>query len=255
MHFERERRDVLVGDLVVRRVLHDAAGKRRAIDGHDIHEVEDAAQIHRERFLALADEHAARLVATGDRHVIEKLARVSLIALRVAEGLGADEVVRLAEHIAAADDVRDGRALPLAAVAAHDVQRVRLVEVEQRAVVRAHRADILERHRNLRAADDELNALVAVAKLVREAELEREVFVRVAVAVDVDLVQRGRIEREVIRATVRVLQRQVVRKHRDVARAAGLVAVEDIEVGRVHGGHARDGRRLAMARCETGERQ
>ena len=55
---------------------------------------------------------------------------------------------------------------------------------------------------------------------LRETELERQVFLRVAVVVDVDLVQRGRIEREIVRAAVRILQRHVVGDERDVAGAA-----------------------------------
>ena len=97
------------------------------------------------------------------------------------------------------------------------------------------------------AADVEREALVAVAEAIREAELEGQVFARVAVVVDQDLVERILVEREVVRAAVGVLQRQVVGEHRHVACAAGLVAVEQVEVGRIHGRHARDVRRLAVA--------
>ena len=44
---------------------------------------------------------------------------------------------------------------------------------------------------------------------------------RVAVVVDVDLVERVRVELEVVRAAVGVLQRQVVGDQRDVAGRRG----------------------------------
>ena len=51
---------------------------------------------------------------------------------------------------------------------------------------------------------------VISAKLFFEAELERDVLDAVAVVVDVNLVQRVGIEREVIGTAVRILQRNVV---------------------------------------------
>ena len=103
-----------------------------------------------------------------------------------------------------------------------------------RVVGRADTADVLERHRHLRAADVELDAAVVVGQAVGEAELEREVLAGVAVVVDVDLVQRRRVHGEIVRTAVRLLQRDVVGEQRDVAVPARLVAVEEIEVGRIH---------------------
>ena len=134
-----------------------------------------------------------------------------------------------------------------AAIAANQPHLVALAEVERRVVGRAHAADVLERHRHLRAADVELDAAVVIGEPVGEAELEREVLLRVAVVVDVDLVQRRRVHGEIVRTAVRLLQRDVVGEQRDVAVPAGLVAVEEIEVGRIHRRHARDVRRFAVA--------
>jgi hypothetical protein len=96
------------------------------------------------------------------------------------------------------------------------------------------------------SGDVELEAAVVVGQAVVEAELECDVFLRVAVVVDVDLVQRERVHGEIVRTTVGLLQRDVIGEQRDVALPAGLVAVEQIEVGRVHRRQARDVRRLAV---------
>ena len=141
--------------------------------------------------------------------------------------------------------VGDRAARAGAAVAADDVDGEGLVDVQVGRVGRGHLARLRQRDRDvLGAADRQRRALQRVV----EAELEGDVFLAVAVVVDVDLVERVRVELEVVRAAVRVLQRQVVGDQRDVAGAAGLVAVEHVEVGAVDLGRRRDRRRLAVAR-------
>src|SRR5262249_34151379 len=77
---------------------------------------------------------------------------------------------------------------------------------------------------------------------------EGQVLARIAVVVDMDLVDRILLQVVVIRATVRVLQRQVVREQRHEAFAAGFVAAEHVEIGPVDTRHRGDERRLGMAR-------
>jgi hypothetical protein len=102
----------------------------------------------------------------------------------------------------------------------------------RRRVGRADLARLRQRDRDVGAADLERRP----AQRVVEAELEGDVFLAVAVVVDVDLVERVRVELEIVRAAVGVLQRQVVGDQGDVAgagQAGRLVAVEHVEVGAV----------------------
>src|SRR5215212_7468090 len=101
--------------------------------------------------------------------------RVLLVARDAAEGLGADEVVRLAELGGAVAYARHRRRLALAAVAAHDVERVALVEVELGDVLRSDRADVLQGHCDaLFGADVQRQTLAVVRQAIAEAELERQ---------------------------------------------------------------------------------
>ncbi len=222
------------------------AGSGVALDRDEVHQVEHRAQVDREAFLALPDEHATRHVAARDVHRVDERARVGLVVGHAAEGLGADEVIGLAEHRAAiaAGHLRD---IAEATVAAGHPHLVALAEIQVGVVGRAHAADVLQRHRNIGAGDVELEAAVVVGQPVVEAELEGEVFFRVTVVVDVDLVQRRRVQGEIVRTAVRLLQRDVVGEQRDVAVPAGFVAVEEIEVGRVLAWVARDIGRFPMA--------
>ena len=114
---------------------------------------------------------------------------IGLVFRGAAEGLGADEVVGLAEHRAAAG-AGHRRAFAGAASAANQLHLVALAEVQRRVVGRGDTADVLERHRHVLAADVELDAAVVVDQAVGEAELEGQVLLGVAVVVDVDFVQR-----------------------------------------------------------------
>src|SRR5262249_16160939 len=81
------------------------------------------------------------------------------------------------------------------------------------------------------------------------AELEADVLDRVAVVVDVDLVQRVLVHGEVVRAAVGILEWDVVGDQRDVVRSACFVRTEHVEVGAVDLGLRGDERRFAMARA------
>ena len=110
-----------------------------------------------------------------------------------------------------------GEDWPRAAIAAHHRQRVALVEVEVEASCALTGPMFFSGTATVSVADLQRLARVVLGEAVLEAELERQVFLRVAVAVDVDLVHGRRIEREVVRAAVRILQRQVVGDQRDVS--------------------------------------
>ncbi len=79
----------------------------------EIHQVEHRAEIHRETFLALADEGAA-VAATGNDDVVDVVAGIGFV---VGDGFRADVVNRLAELCFSG--IRGDRArVPAAAIAA-----------------------------------------------------------------------------------------------------------------------------------------
>src|SRR6185436_15778942 len=100
-------------------------------------EVEDGAEVDRERVLALPHEQAPGLAAAGDVDVVEVLAGIGGV---VGNRLGADVVDRFVEGGVAAGGVGDRRAAAAAAVAAHDVDREGLVDVQRRGVRGTHDA-------------------------------------------------------------------------------------------------------------------
>jgi len=116
-----------------------------------------------------------------------------------------------------------------------------------RVVGHRHRAVLHGGDRLVHAPDGHGEAGAAARQRGLEAELEGEVLLAVAVVVDVDLVERVRVQRVVVRAVEAVLHRLVIGDQGDVVAAAGLVAVEEVEVRGVHLGRARDERRLAVA--------
>src|SRR3546814_19674624 len=83
-------------------------------------------------------------------------------------------------------------------------------------------ADVAERHGDVGAgAGRHGKALVGIG----ETELERQVFRRVAAVVDVDLVQRRRVELEVVRAAVGLMQRHIIGDQRSEERRVGKEGV------------------------------
>ena len=68
-----------------------------------------------------------------------------------------------------------------------------------------------------------------------EAELEGNVFDRVTVIIDVNLVQSVRVHREVIWAAIGVLQRDIVRNQSHVVFTISFITAERVEVRRVDG--------------------
>ena len=132
---------------------------------------------------------------------------------------------------------------PPPTAAAHDVHRVALVQVQRGGLDIADGAGLDQRNRHALVADRQRGALQGVL----EAELEADVLLGVAVVVDMDLVQRVRVEREIVRAAVGVLQRQVVGDQGDVVGPPGLVAHEHIEVTGVDLGDGGNEGSLAVA--------
>jgi len=140
-------------------------------------------------------------------------------------------------------------ALPVARVTAYQLDGVALYHVEVRSG-RIHRTNVGERHGDLAPSGIHLQALQSVG----EAELEGEVGPGIAVVVDADLVERLRVEREVVGSAVGVLQRVVVGDEGDELFPARLVAAEHVEVRAIDLRLPRDERCLAMAGGERHER-
>ena len=188
------------------------------------------------------------------------LGRVGRIRRRVPQRLDADVVDRFLERAGAAGLDRRRR-IALAAVPAHHVEAVGLAHVEIRVSHVGHGTRLDQRDGDGFLRPGTADRQRHVVELDGEAELERDVFDRVAVVVDVDLVQGVRIHREVVGAAIRPLQRLVVGDQRHVVAAAStavrrhaLVAAEHVEIRRVDLGAGRDEGRLAVARCEAGRR-
>ena len=165
----------------------------------------------------------------------------------VAQRLGSHVVERLLEDRGAGRRMGDVALAAAPPVAAHELDRVRLQHVLLRHVGRRDRAEVDEgnRDRLLRAGGTDVERqAVSAGEGVLEAELEGQILDRIAVVVDMDLVERLGIEHEEVRPSVVVLQRHVVRDHRAEGVAARLVAAEQVEIGGVLG----DEGRFAVAR-------
>ena len=139
----------------------------------------------------------------------------------------------------------------LAPVAAHDGERKSFVHVQVGVIQIADRAGLDQRNRDAGRAYRQRNGF----ERILETKLERDVFARVAVIVDVDLVQGVGVELVVVGSTVIVLQRLVICQQRHIVGASAaavgrdaFVTSEHIEIGTVDFGAGGDERRLAMAR-------
>ena len=226
--FECQRRDVLVREGVGLDIagIHPGRGEffHRILD---VYQIKGFAEIDDEPVHALPHEHLARRVAAGDRDGVDET--VGIVGV-VGDGFSADVVQRLGEGGAAVAGVDNGLRLPVAPVTAHERERIALYHVLSAHVRCRDGPDIRQRHRDRLAARLDRESLA----LVGEAELEREVFDAVTIVVDVDLIQRVRIHKEVVRSPVGVLQRLVVGDERHEARPPGLVAAEHVEIGAIH---------------------
>jgi hypothetical protein len=153
-----------------------------------------------------------------DVDVVDELRRVGRV---VGDRLRADVVERLHEGRVGAFAVRHCLRRTRAAIAGDDGERVGLAQVRVRILVGVDAAHGEQRHRHglLVALGPDLER--RVLELVLEAELEGQVLDRVAVVVDVDLVERLGIHKEVVRAAIGRLERDVVGDHRDGVLAPG----------------------------------
>ena len=248
---QRDRGDVLRAE----RVGHRAGQRRIGDDRHRrVDQVEDRAEIDRERILALADKHPSRRRAARNR---DRMHMPGGVAGIVGNRLDADVVDRLGKGLAAGADLGQRLAGAGAAVAAHHLHGVGLGQLQVRVAHLRDLAGLDQRNAHRAVADLQAGAGAAVGQGVAEAELEAQVLLRVPVVVDVDLVERVRIEREVVRAAVGILQRQVVGDQRDEVGAAGFVAAEHVEVAGVDLRGGGDEGRLAVAgsKCGTGKQR
>ena len=248
-HLHRDAGDVLVADDIA---LAVARAQRVRID-----QVEDLAKVDDEAFLALANEDAT-LTTGAQIDAIDMILRIALIV--AVEALLTDEVDRLAEAsrtVALAGGVaeirqrhRVGAATAVALLQGYLIALDAVDTLEPTGVgadAIGHGIDQRNRDRVLGAGVDG-----GVVDLGIETELEAQVFLRIAVVVDMDLVESVRIHREVVGATVAVLQRVIVRDESDHVIAAFLVAAEHVEVGPVHLGHFGDEGGLAVAGSARG---
>ena len=241
MHFQRQRADVLVAD----GVGHGTDERGVGDDAHRrVDEVEDNAQVDGKGVLALADENLGRRAAAGDADAVDVLCRVGRV---VGNGLHADVVHRLAQAFAARGGVGDAGGRAAAAITSHQREAEGLCQVQRCVAGIDHAAGLHQRNGDLFAADIQRRAGATVAQRVAEAELEGQVLLAVAVVVDVGLVQRAGVHREVVGAAVGVLQRLVVGDQRHEVGAARLVAAEHVEVGAVDLGAGGDEGRFAVA--------
>ena len=237
VHFQRQGGDVFVGQGVGRGIDQGRIGDDRQ---RCVHAVEDGAQVDGKRVLALADKDLGRHRAAGQGDAVDVLSGIGRV---VGNGLGADVVDRLVETGGPAAGVGGARLGAGASVATHHVERVAFTDIQVGVLDAADHAGLHKGQGHGLAVDVAAGAL----QIVLETELEGEVFFGIADVVDMDLVQRVRVHREVVRATVRVLQRLVVGDQGHVVGAARLVAHEHVEVGRVHFGLGGDERCFAVA--------
>ena len=235
--FEGNGRDVLVRY----RVRFGVARTDRI----GIDQVEYFAKIDDEAVLALTNENPARRTASRDADVVDEVAGVAGV---IGNGILADVIGGLPEGRATVARIFG----PLDAVlsAAHHFDRIALNDVQIGATGR-HRPDVDQWHRDTLAARVDGQVL----DRVREMKAKRQRGLGAAGVVDVNVVDRMRVEVEVVRTAVGVLQRNVVCDECDIIRAARLVAAEHVEVGAVDARHAGDGGCLTMAGCHRKRRQ
>ena len=160
--------------------------------GTDAEQIEDG-EVDVEALVALPGEHAdvagQLLDAAGECAVVRRGARADVRRRH-------RQAARQLGHSAGAARAVDAR------------QAIELADVQVRIVERGHRAGVVEERRR-------------VADFGREPPLERDVFDRIPVVVDVDLVDDVRIERVEVRSAVRLLERDEVRDERDLVGLIG----------------------------------
>ena len=131
-----------------------------------------------------------------------------------------------------------------APIAANDIDRVGFANVQGSRVDAADRTAVDQGNLYRLAADRQRRGLRGVG----EAELKGDRFGPGACVVDMDLVQRVRVEHVEVRAALRILEGDVVGEDRHVGRASGFVAAKHVEIGAVDGRVHGDAGRLAVAR-------
>ena len=120
-----------------------------------------------------------------------------------------------------------------AVLAVHPRDGVGLANVQVRVVERRDRARVVEER-------------VPVRDRGREAELVADVLVRIAVVVDLELVQDAVVELREVRPARRLLERDVVRDQRD--RVRPVRTPERVQIGVVRRRVVGDHRRFAVTR-------
>ena len=209
-------------------------------------EVEDRPEVDEERVVARPGEHLAVAAEIADalERVVRRVRARPDVGRRNRD-VGGDDGTAVAAVVVVVVIVVVITASPAPLNDARD--RVGLLDVQVRVGRRRDLVRVVEER--VRVRDGGL-----------EPELVRDVVPCVAVVVDVELVQRRRVEAVVVRPAGRILERDVVREDRDGVRRVG--ADERIDVRVVDGRVVGDQRRLAVARrpgsrrpCRTDERR
>ena len=213
--------------VVVGAVLHDTARERRTVERHIVHQIEGAAKVDRKRLGALADEHLPR-AAARNVHVVNELVGISSISW---QRFRANVIDRLAE----CRTCRSGRGSTRSAAsrASNVGERVFLDLTKVGIVARSDLSTLAQCDRQRHSTRIDRDARAA-AQRVRNLELESPVLDRIAVGIDMDLIDRIGIERVIIGAITGPLVGLVVGDERHEPFTTGLVAPEHVEIGAVN---------------------
>ena len=204
-------------------VAPGSAGSEIAVDRIEWAEagqVEHRAEIDEERIVALSGEYfdaaAQRRHRRGQRVVVRSRARPDVVGRRREVGRRAAEHARVSRAV-----LDEGHA-------------VGLRPVPRRIGERRDRPGVVQKR-------------VGVARLGVEAELVGQILLRIAVVVDVDLVEHRVVEGRKVRPAGRRFERNVVGDDRD--RIGSIRAQERVQVGVVGHRVLADEGRFAVTRC------
>ena len=250
MHFNRHRGDIgFLDDVIAAHSCGVFVGGVEQERGWCVHQVKNRTQIHRKTLLALANETFALVFSGRAARNSDGVNMLPSVGCVVCNGFGTN-VVNWLLKCGIAARLHQRRTCAFATLTAHDVHTVSLVDIQVGVIERADGTRLGERNCHAGVANGQGDRF----QVVLEAKLEGDVFLGIAVVVDVNLIQGVGIHLEIVGATVRGLQGLVIGQQghviRATARAIGgdaFVAAEHIEVGAVHLGAGSDERGLSVA--------
>ena len=174
-----------------------------ALDRHKVDEIEDRPKVDREGFLALARENPTCGRTTWDIHVVDELVGIGRV---VCDGLVTGVVERLDEGRSAAAGIGHRGARARGSAVGDKGDRILLVFAKVGVERLRDRPDGPERNRKHLAADGHGLASVGLER-VGEFELEGQMLLGITSIVDVDLVDRVRVHRIIVRTGARIFAR------------------------------------------------